>query len=136
MEILPKKCFEDSRAVSWSLSCYKELKLTIKPFTGRTILLTLQGLPLQMQNISLQSLGIHRKQNFEIVLRFKSDTAILTFSLRFLQSPPLPFCFFLPHFFFFRWDLVGFILVGKVFRKAFRILDRMKEKVGGGYTGT
>ena len=51
-----------SWAVFWSLSCYKELKLTTKPFTGRTLC----GLLIQMQNISLQSLGMHRKQNFKI----------------------------------------------------------------------
>ena len=30
------KCFEASQAVFWSLSCYKELKHTIKPCTGCT----------------------------------------------------------------------------------------------------
>ena len=39
---------------------YKELKLTTNPFTGRT----LHGLLIQMQNISLRSSGIRRKQNF------------------------------------------------------------------------
>ena len=89
-----KKCFEASRVVSWSLSCYKELKLTTNRFTG----CTLQGLLIQMQNISLRSLGMRRKQNFEIVFRFKSDTAVLTFTFRFLSSPL--FSLFLPHFFF------------------------------------
>ena len=50
-----KTRFEASRAVFWSLSCYKELKRTKKPFTGRT----LHGPLIQMQHISL------RKQNFE-----------------------------------------------------------------------
>ena len=40
--------------VFWSLSCYKELKLTTNWFTGRT----LRGLPIQMQNISLRSSGM------------------------------------------------------------------------------
>ena len=32
-----KTRFEASRAIFWSLSVYKELKLTTKPFTGRTL---------------------------------------------------------------------------------------------------
>ena len=71
-----------------------------------------------MQNISLRSLGMRRKQTFEIVFEFKSDTAALTFTFRFLSS--LLFSLFLPHVFFFAEYLVGFILVGKVFKKAFR----------------
>ena len=61
-----------------------------------------------MQNISLRSSGMHRKQNFE------------TFTFRFLSS--LLFWLFLPDFFSLAGHLVGFILVGKVFRKALRIL--------------
>ena len=49
--------------VFWSLSCYKELKLTTNRFTG----CTLHGLLIQMQNISLLSSGMRRKQNFEIL---------------------------------------------------------------------
>ena len=45
-----KTRFEASRVVFWSLSCYKELKLTTNPFTGRT----LHGL-IQMQTTSWQS---------------------------------------------------------------------------------
>ena len=78
----------------------------------------------QMQNISLRSSAKHRKQNFEIGL--KSDTAVLTFTFRFLSSPP--FSLFLPHFFSFAGHLVGFILMGKVFRKAFRILEFDERK--------
>ena len=55
-----KMCFEASRVVFWSLSCYKELKLTTNRFAGRT----LGGLLIQMQNISLRSSGMRRKQNF------------------------------------------------------------------------
>ena len=51
--------FEASQAVFWSPSCYRELKLTTKSFTG----CMLCGLLTQMQNISLQSLVMHRKQN-------------------------------------------------------------------------
>ena len=66
----------------------------------------------------MQSWGMHGKQNFERVLGFKSDTAVLTFTFRFLSS--CLFSLFLPHVFFFAEYLVGFILVGKVFKKAFR----------------
>ena len=108
--------FEVSRRVFWSLLHCKELKLTIKPFR----VCTLCYLLIQMQNISLRSLGMHRKQTFEIpvVFEFKSDTAVLTFTFRFLSS--FLFSLFLPHVFFFAEYLVGFILVGKVFKKAFR----------------
>ena len=71
-----------------------------------------------MQNISLQSSGMCRKQNFEIVFGFKSDTAVLTFTFRFS-------CLI---FFSLAGHLVGFILVGKVFRKAFRILALDERK--------
>ena len=109
--------------VFWSLSCYKELKLTTNWFTGQT----LRGLVIQMQNISLRISGMRRKQNFEIVFGFKSDTAVLTFTFRFLSS--LLFSLFLPHFFFsLAGHLVGFILVGRVLRKAFRILGLGERK--------
>ena len=65
--------------VFWSLSCYKELKLTTNWFTGRT----LHGLLIQMQNIIFFSLAGH---------------------------------------------LVGFILVGRVFRKTFRNLGLGERK--------
>ena len=39
------------------------------------------------ENIRLQSSGMRRKQNFEIVFGFKSDTAVLTF-LSALANPP------------------------------------------------
>ena len=80
-----------------------------------------------MQNISLRSSGMRRKQNFDIVFGFKSDTAVLTFTFRSLSS--LLFSLFLPHFFFsLAGHLVGFILVGRVFRKAFRILGLVERK--------
>ena len=56
----------------------------------------------------------------------KSDTAVLTFTFRFLSSPL--FSLFLPHFFSLAGRLVGFILVGIVFRKAFRILGLGERK--------
>ena len=100
--------FEASRVVFWSLSCYKELKLTTNRFTGRT----LRGLLIQTQNISLRSSGMRRKH---------------LFTFRFLSSPL--FSLFLPHYFFsLAGNLVGFILVGRVFRKACRILGLGKRK--------
>ena len=86
------------RAVFWSLSCYKELKLTTKPFTGHT----LHGLLIQMQNISS---GMCRKQNFEIVFEFKSDTAVLSFT----------FCFLSSLVFFFLWAFSRLHFDGKSF---------------------
>ena len=91
--------------VFWSLSCYKGLKLTTNRFTGRTI----RGLLIQMQNISLRSSGMRRKQNFAF-------------------SPPLFSRFSCLIFFSLAGHLVGFILVGRVFRKAFRILGLGERK--------
>ena len=104
-----KMHFEASRVVCWSLSCYKELKLTTNPFTGRT----LHSLLIQMQNISFRSSSVHRKQNFNIVFGFKSDTAVLTFTFRFLSSPL--FSLFLPHFFFSGWAFCRLRFGGKSF---------------------
>ena len=39
-----------------------------------------------MQNISFRSSGIRRRQNFEIIFGFKSDTAVLTCTFCFLSS--------------------------------------------------
>ena len=108
--------------VFWSLSCYKELKLTTNPFTGHTP----HGLLIQMQNISLRSSGMRKKQNFNIVFGFKNDTAVLTFTFPFLSSPR--FLLFLLIFFSLAGHLVGFILLGRVFRKAFRILGLGERK--------
>ena len=51
LEILPKTRFEASWVVFWLPLCYKELKLTTKPFTGRA----LHSLLIQMQTVSLRS---------------------------------------------------------------------------------
>ena len=59
------------------------------------------------------------------ILGFKSDTAVLTFTFHFLSSPLLSL--FLPHFFSLAGHLVG-ILVGRVFRKTFRILGLGERK--------
>ena len=101
--------------VFWSLSCYKELKLTTTRFTGRT----LDGLLIQMQNISLRSSGMRRKQNFET-----QQSWLLLFAF----SSPLFFRFSCLIFFSLAGNLVGFILVGIVFRKAFRILGLGERK--------
>ena len=77
--------------------------------------------------ISLRSSGMRRKQNFDIVFGYKSDTAVLTFTFPFLSSPL--FSLFLLIFFFpLAGHLVGFILMGRVFRKAFRILGLGERK--------
>ena len=60
--------------------------------------------------------------NFKLVFRFKSDIAVLTFIFRFLSLSSLFFCFS------FAGHLVGFILLGIVFRKAFRILGLGERK--------
>ena len=77
-----------------------------------------------MQNISLQSSGMRREQNCEIVFGFKSDT---TSSLDFFLLPSF-FAFLASFFFSLAGHLVGFILVGIVFRKAFRILGLGERK--------
>ena len=79
-----------------------------------------------MQNISLRSLGIRKKQNFEIVFVYKSDTAVLTFTFRFLSSPL--FSLFFPHFFSLAGHLVGLILLGNIFRKPLGILGLDERK--------
>ena len=62
-----------------------------------------------MQNISLRSSGMRRKQNFAF-------------------SPPLFFRFSRLIFFSLAGHLVGFVLLGRVFRKAFRILGLGERK--------
>ena len=106
LDILPKTRFEASCIVFWLPLHYKELKLTTKPFTS----CALHSLLIQMQTVSLWSLGMRRKQNFEIVFGLKSDTAVLAFTFCLLHSPL--FSIFLLH-------LVGFILVGRVFYESF-----------------
>ena len=118
-------CFEASRVVFWSLSCYKELKLTTNWLTGRT----LGSLLIQMQNISLRSSGMRRKQNFEknfdfLGLKVTQQSWLLLFAF----SPPFFFRFSCLIFFSLAGHLVGFILVGRVFRKAFRILGLGERK--------
>ena len=79
---------------------------------------TLHSLLIQMQNISLRGLGMHRKQNFEIAFAFKSDNSL---DLLFTFSPPIFFAFLAS--FFSRLQFRG-----KVFKKALRILRLDKRK--------
>ena len=68
-----------------------------------------------------------RKQNFKIAFGFKTDTDISLgsfFSLSVLPSSSI----FLPYFLSSAVHLVVFILVGKVFLKAFRILGLDERK--------
>ena len=58
------------------------LKLTTKPFTS----CVLCNLLIHMQNNSLRSSQMGRKQNFKVVFGFKCGTAVLTFPFRFLSS--------------------------------------------------
>ena len=57
---------------------------------------------------------------------FKCDAGVLTLTFRFLSS--LLFSLFLPHFFSLAGHLVGFILMGKVFRNACRVLGLGERK--------
>ena len=78
---------------NFSENCFLKL---IKLFSGHCLatisqnavceLSTSQSLLFQMQSISFQHLIMLRKQNFKLVFRFKSDTAVLTFIFRFLSS--------------------------------------------------
>ena len=77
-----------------------------------------------MPNISLRSLGMCREQNFE---GFKSNTAVLTLTFRFLSSP-LFFAFLASFFSSLAGHLVGFVLVERVLREAFRILGLGERK--------
>ena len=91
------------KLVKWFSGQCQELKLVRRPFTGRK----LRGRLIQMQNISLLSLGMHRKQNFEIVVGFKTKkwhSSLDFYTFGFLSSPLLSV--FLPHFFCL---LLGFI---------------------------
>ena len=86
---------------------------------------SLTSWPSDPDAISLRSSGMRRKQNFEIIFGFKSDTAVLTFT--FLSLLP-SFFTFLSSFFFSCWVFSRLHFVGKVFRKAFRILGLDERK--------
>ena len=84
-----KMSVEGSQVVFGSLSCYREPILPLTPFKGHR----LRSLFIQIQNISLQSLGMCRKQNFEKV-------AQQSWLLLFAFFPPLFFHFSCLIFFF------------------------------------
>ena len=71
------------------------------------------GVLIQMHNISFRSSGMRRKQNFAIVFEFKSDTAVLTFTFRFLSSSF--FFAFVASFFFSCWAFSRLHFGGKRF---------------------
>ena len=101
--------FKASWAVFWSLSCYKEQKLTTKPFTCTVH--TVCDLLIEMQNIyfwlgKFKHLGLKVTEQFWLWL----------------------FAFLASFSFSFAGHLVVFILLGKVFRKAFRILGLHESK--------
>ena len=76
--------FKTCRAILW----FRKRILIAKPIAGH-------ALPslLNVQSISFRNSGMRRKQNFEIVFGFKSDTAVLTFPFRFHST--LTFSLFL-----------------------------------------
>ena len=89
---------EASRVVFWPLYRYKELKFTTKPFIGHAL-----------SKWEILSSGMRRRQNFAFF-------------------PPFFFRFSPLVIFLFCWALIGFISVGKVFGKAFRILGLDERK--------
>ena len=82
-----------------------------------------------MQNISLRSSAtcMCRKQNFEIVFGFESAHSSLDFNF-WLSLLPSSFTFLALLLFSFAGHLVGFIWVGSIFGKAFRILGLDERK--------
>ena len=70
---------------------------------------------------------VHVGGSYFCIRPFKSDTAVLTFTFCFLSSHI--FSLFLPEVCFcFARHLVVFILVGKDFRKGFRVLELDERK--------
>ena len=113
-----KSCFE-----AIQLSCFSSLS----GYKEDTTSLCARPTLLEMQNSSFQSTVMRRRQNFEKILKVTQQS--MEFSFPFLSSPLI--LLFLPHFFPFAGHLVGFISIGKVLGKAFRILGQMKRMVGG-----
>ena len=103
----PPGNFAENRAALWS----KKRKFTAKPIDGNAHSpnFVARGRDDRrdpfVQRISWRTLGMRRKQNFEIVFGFKSDTAVLTFSFPFL-SLSLP-SILLSFFFFLFLDFVS-----------------------------
>ena len=113
-------CFEADQ-VLWSLLCYWELKRT-------TNYLQVVHFPAFWSRCKILACEVQACAESKIsrLKKFKSDTAVLTFTFHFLSS--LFFHFSCLICFSFAGHLVGFILVGKVFRKAFRILGLDERK--------
>ena len=114
-------CFEASPAVFWSLLGYKELKLTqshleVIPFAA--IWSRCKILACEVQACA--------KNKISRVFGFKSDKQ--SWLLLSAFSPPFFFHFSCLIFFSCAGHWVGFILVGKVLRKAFKILGWDERK--------
>ena len=111
--------FEASQAVFWSLLCYKELKLTAKSFTG----CRLAAFWSRCKILALKVRACRESKILRFGLKVTQQSWLLL--IRFLSSSLFHFsCLF----FSFARHLLGFILVGKVFRKVFRILGLDERK--------
>ena len=94
----PPENFAENRAAFWS----KKRKFTAKPIDGNAHSPNFvargrhDGRDPFVQRICWRILGMRRKQNFEIVFGFKRNTAVLTFSFRFLSTalPSISLSFF------------------------------------------
>ena len=84
-KVFPKTPFEAGPTFSWSLSGLNETKLSVTLFISQV----LGSVLFLMLKVSFQNSGVCRKQNFEIVLRFKSHIAVSIFAFYFLSSPNL-----------------------------------------------
>ena len=111
----PPGNFAENRAAFWS----KKRKFTAKPIDGNAHSPNFvargrhDGRDPLVQRNSWRILGMRRKQNFEIVFGFKSNTAVLTFSFRFLSTrlPSISLSFF--------FLFLDFVSEGKVFEIPF-----------------
>ena len=99
--------FEVSRAIFWSLFGYRELKLTLKLFTGRTLC----SLLTQIQNISFWSSGMCRKQQFWDTVKVTQLSWLFLFPFS-----PLHFSFLM---IFFCWAFSRLHFGGKGFWERF-----------------
>ena len=121
-KICGKTRFEASRVVFWSLLFYKDLKLTTKLFTGRT----LHGLLIQMAKLFACKVQACTGSK---IFGFKKWHSSLDFYFL-LSLLPTFFTFLTSFCFSFAGDLVGFILLGKVFAKLVGSLIGSEERKG------
>ena len=113
-----------SQGVFWSLLCYKELKLTMKPFTGRTLCSLFDP----DAKYYLVKFGHAQAAKFlDSLLVYKWHRGL---DFYFLLSLLPSFFAFLASFFSFAGHLVGFILVRKAFGKALIRILRLDERKG------